>query len=170
MNFFFADSRFGDTRLRRPNCSPDSKKPGRHRTDVISLEIVSRCGIIVAMKLPRDPDPSDLLPLSPQVFHILAALAVADQHGYGIMQEVATRTGGKQRLSPGTLYGSIKRMLEHGLITELSDRERPATGDDERRRYYRLTLFGRKVAKAEAARLAELLDQARAYGLVPKRS
>ena len=122
------------------------------------------------MKSQREPDPADLLPLSPQVFHILAALAGGDQHGYGIMQEVATRTGGKLRLSPGTLYGSIKRMLEQGLIAVLSDRERPAAGDDERRRYYRLTVFGRKVAKAEAARLAELLEQARAYGLAPKRS
>lgn len=86
------------------------------------------------------------------------------------MQEVASRTAGKLRLSPGTLYGSVKRMLEHGLIVELSTRERPAEDDDERRRYYRLTVLGRKVAKAEAARLAELLDQARAYGLAPKRS
>ena len=123
-----------------------------------------------AMKTPRDPDPEDLLPLSPQVFHILAALAGGDQHGYGIMQEVASRTAGKLRLSPGTLYGSIKRMLEHGLIAELSSRERPEADDDERRRYYRLTPFGRKVAKAEAARLAELLEQARGYGLAPKRS
>jgi len=121
------------------------------------------------MKPSRDPDPADSLPLSPQVFHILAALAGGDQHGYGIMQEVASRTAGKLRLSPGTLYGSVKRMLEHGLIAELSARERPAD-DDERRRYYRLTVFGRKVAKAEAARLAELLEQARAYGLAPKRS
>ena len=73
-------------------------------------------------------------------------------------------------MGPGTLYGSIKRMLDHGLIAELSDRERPAAGDDERRRYYRLTPFGRKVAKAEAARLTELVEQARAYGLAPKRS
>jgi len=122
------------------------------------------------VKPPLDPDPADLLPLSPQVFHILAALAGGDQHGYGIMQEVASRTAGKLRLSPGTLYGSVKRMLEHGLIVELSTRERPAEDDDERRRYYRLTVLGRKVAKAEAARLAELLDQARAYGLAPKRS
>jgi len=121
------------------------------------------------MKPPRDPEPADLLPLSPQVFHILAALAGGDQHGYGIMQEVASRTADKLRLSPGTLYGSIKRMLEQGLIGELSDRDRPVAGDDERRRYYRLTPFGRKVARAEAARLAELLDRARAYGLAPKR-
>lgn len=119
----------------------------------------------------HDPQPSGLLPLSPQVFQILIALAAGDQHGYAIMQEVATRSGGKMRLSPGTLYGSIKRMLEQGVIVELSDRERPSGGaDDERRRYYRLTPFGRKVAKAEAARLAESLEQARVYGLAPKLS
>ncbi|MDQ2841376.1 MAG: PadR family transcriptional regulator [Acidobacteriota bacterium] len=109
-------------------------------------------------------------PLSPQVFHILVALADRDQHGYGIMQDVSERTGGKLRLSAGTLYGSIKRLLEQGLVVELGDRERPdASDDDERRRYYRLTLMGRKAAKAEAARMAELIEQARAHGLVTKR-
>ncbi len=107
-------------------------------------------------------DAHDLLPLSPQVFHILISLAGGDLHGYAIMQEVAARSGGKLRLSPGTLYGSIKRMLEQGLIVELEG--------DERRRYYRLTPFGRKVAKAEAARMADDLDQARTYGLAPKHS
>src|SRR5215469_3426436 len=111
-------------------------------------------------------DPKKLLPLSVPVFHILIALAGGDQHGYAIMQDVAARSGGKIRLSPGTLYGSIKRMLEQGVIVELSDRERPrAAEDDERRRYYRLTPFGRRVAKAEAARLADSLEQARIYGL-----
>jgi len=114
---------------------------------------------------------ADLLPLSAQVFHILVALAGGDQHGYAIMQDVASRSAGKLRLSPGTLYGSVKRMLEQGLIVELRRDERPGgPDDDERRRYYRLTPFGRKVAKAEAARLAETLEQARAYGLAPKRS
>ncbi len=114
---------------------------------------------------------ADLLPLSPQVFHILVALADRDQHGYAIMQDVEARTGGKLRLSAGTLYGSIKRMLEQGLVVELRERERPKTpDDDERRRYYRLTPFGRKVARAEAARLAELLEQAKVYGLAPKRN
>ena len=112
-----------------------------------------------------------LLPLSPQVFHILVALAGGDLHGYAIMREVSERSGGKLRLSPGTLYGSVKRMLEQGLIVELRERERPrATEDDERRRYYRLTPFGRTVVKAQAARLADALEQARAYGLAPKRS
>jgi DNA-binding PadR family transcriptional regulator len=85
------------------------------------------------------------------------------------MQDIAARSGGKLRLSPGTLYGSIKRMLEQGVIVELSSRERPGgSEDDERRRYYRLTPFGRKVAKAEAARLAASLEQARIFGLAPK--
>jgi DNA-binding PadR family transcriptional regulator len=119
----------------------------------------------------RDPQPAGLLPLSPQVFHILIALAAGDQHGYAIMQDVASRSGGKLRLSPGTLYGSIKRMLEQGVIVELSDRERPrGSEDDQRRRYYRLTPFGRKVIKAEAARLADSVEQARIYGLAPKLS
>jgi DNA-binding PadR family transcriptional regulator len=117
------------------------------------------------------PEPSDLLPLSPPVFHILIALAAGDQHGYAIMQDVASRSSGKLRLSPGTLYGSIRRMLENGLIVELSERQRPsAANDDERRRYYRLTPFGRRVAKAEAARLAEILKEASQYGLAPKLS
>ena len=118
----------------------------------------------------HDTQPEDLLPLSPQVFHIVIALAAGDQHGYAIMQDVAARTSGKIRLSPGTLYGSIKRMLDQGVIVELSDRQRPAREDDERRRYYRLTPFGRKVIKAEAARLAESLEQARVYGLAPETS
>jgi len=99
--------------------------------------------------------------MTAQAFHILVSLADRDQHGYGIMQDVAARTVGKMRLSPGTLYGSIQRLLEQGLIVEL----RP----DERRRFYRLTPTGRKAAKAEAARMAEMLEQARAYGLAPKR-
>src|SRR3569833_2105349 len=111
------------------------------------------------------------LPLSPQVFHILVALAERDQHGYGIMQDVAERTSGRLRLSAGTLYGSIKRLLEQGLVVELRERERPREGDDAPRRlYYRLTPLGRKVARAEAARMAELLEQAKRNGLIAKRS
>lgn len=85
------------------------------------------------------------------------------------MQDILDRTGGKLRLSPGTLYGSMKRMLEQGLVIELRESERPKE-DDERRRYYRLTAFGRKVVRAEAERMANLLKQARAYGLAPKRA
>ena len=115
------------------------------------------------------PDPDDLLPLAVATFHILVAVADQDRHGYAIMQDVATRTNGALKLSPGTLYGSIRRMLDDGLIVELSDRQRPEE-DDERRRYYRITAFGRAVAQAEAARLATLLRQAKAAGLVPGRA
>ncbi|MGE5243410.1 MAG: PadR family transcriptional regulator [Betaproteobacteria bacterium] len=111
-------------------------------------------------------DPDDLLPLPPAAFHILVALADEDRHGYAIIQDVAARTGGGVRLSPGTLYRTIQRLLERGLIVE--PRERPAPEeDDERRRYYRITPFGRTVARAEAARLADLLKGARARGLAP---
>jgi DNA-binding PadR family transcriptional regulator len=107
--------------------------------------------------------------LTPQAFHILIALSDRDQHGYGIMQDVAGRTSGKLRLSAGTLYGLIKRLLEDGLISELRENQRPGKDqDDERRRYYRLTPLGRKAAKAEVTRLTELLEQARAHGLVAK--
>lgn len=108
-------------------------------------------------------------PLPPAVFHILVALADRDRHGYSIMQDVAQRTNNAVRLSPGTLYGAIKRMVEQDLIIELRQAPDP-TDDDERRRYYRLTPHGRKVAMAEAARLEALVRQARATGLIPKRS
>lgn len=106
-----------------------------------------------------------LLPLPPVTFHILIALAKEDRHGYAIMQEVEERTGGKVRLGAGTLYRSVQRLLEQGLILET--RERPAPEhDDERRRYYRITPFGAAVARAEARRMSELLGMARARGLV----
>jgi DNA-binding PadR family transcriptional regulator len=101
-------------------------------------------------------------------FHILLAVSERERHGYAIMQDVAQRTDGKVRMSPGTLYGSIRRMLDEGLIEELT-RRRP-DDDDERRRYYRVTRFGRAVAEAEAERLKALLHHARATGLVPRRS
>jgi DNA-binding PadR family transcriptional regulator len=109
------------------------------------------------------------LPLPPAMFQILVALADQDRHGYAVMQDVAARTDGRMKLSPGTLYGSIKRMLEDGLIVELDERPDPEH-DDERRRYYRLTQFGREVAQAEADRLTTLLRQARAVGLTARRS
>jgi DNA-binding PadR family transcriptional regulator len=110
-------------------------------------------------------------PLSPQAFHILMALAERDQHGYGIMQDVAERTGGKLRLSAGTLYGSIKRLLEGGLVVELRESQRPPKIEDvERRRYYHLTPLGRLTAMQEVKRMTELLEQARAHGLVAKPS
>lgn len=107
-----------------------------------------------------------LLPLPPVTFHILVALADEDRHGYAIMQDVAQRTGGGLKLGAGTLYRSVQRMLEQGLITEVSTRPAPEM-DDERRRYYRITPFGRSVAKAEARRMAQMLKLARASGFAP---
>ena len=107
--------------------------------------------------------------LGRDTFEILVALAEGDRHGYSILQDIAARTEGKVRLSPSTLYSAIRRLLEDGLIEELD--ERPDTAhDDERRRYYRLTQHGRKVAMEEARRLQRLLKDARATGLLPKRS
>lgn len=116
-------------------------------------------------------NPEDLLPLPAPVFHILVALADGERHGYAIMRDADERTSGALRLSPGTLYGSIRRMLEQGLIEEVDRRDRRdrGNGDDERRRYYRLTKFGRRTAEAEASRLAELLSHARAHGLLAQR-
>jgi len=110
--------------------------------------------------------PESLLPLPPATFHILVALADEDRHGYAIMQDVTARTGGELKLGAGTLYRSIQRMLEQGLIAEISARPAPEL-DDERRRYYRVTPFGRSVAKAEARRLAQMLKLARASGFAP---
>jgi DNA-binding PadR family transcriptional regulator len=107
--------------------------------------------------------------LSRDTFHILVALADGERHGYSIMQEVAERTSGAVKLSPSTLYSAIKRLLQEGLIEELSERPDPAH-DDERRRYYRLTKAGRKAAAEEARHLEQLLADARSSGLLPKRS
>jgi|SRR5581483_3206859 len=116
-----------------------------------------------------DREAQAFLPLQPATFHILLAVADDDRHGYAIIQDVAERTGGAIRLSAGTLYRSIQRMLEQGLIVE--PRERPAPADDdERRRYYRITALGTAVAKAEARRLANLVKMARARGLAPERA
>jgi DNA-binding PadR family transcriptional regulator len=110
-----------------------------------------------------------LLPLPLATFHILLALSDGDRHGYAILQEVERRTRGELRLSAGTLYRSIQRMLEDGLIVER--RERPAPEqDDERRRYYRITPLGSAAARAEAARLSALVRMARAKGLAPERA
>ncbi len=111
------------------------------------------------------PDPASLLPLPSATFHILMALASDDRHGYAIIHDVAQRTNNSLRLGAGTLYRSLHRMLEQGLVVELDERPDPAD-DDERRRYYRLTAFGAAVAKAEARRLTELVRLARASGFV----
>lgn len=113
------------------------------------------------------PDPAEvaaMLPLPPATFHILLALATEDRHGYGIIQEVEARTGGELRLSPGTLYRSIQRLLEQGLITE--PKRRLTASDDPRRRYYRITPFGTAVARAETRRLTHLVRLARVAGLL----
>jgi DNA-binding PadR family transcriptional regulator len=101
-------------------------------------------------------DPRSLLPLKTNWFHILLSLAGQEQHGYGIMQEVLERTGGKVRLWPATLYGSLKRLIETGLIEESEERPAPEV-DDARRRYYKLTSLGRKALDLESERLEELV-------------
>jgi DNA-binding PadR family transcriptional regulator len=108
------------------------------------------------------------LPLPTAVFHILVALADRDRHGYSIMQDVSARTEGKVRLSAGTLYSAVARMLEQGLIEELRENPDP-DNEDERRRHYRVTRLGRDVALAEARRLQDMLSQARATGLIPRK-
>jgi DNA-binding PadR family transcriptional regulator len=106
--------------------------------------------------LTEDPNLHRFLPLKSQWFHILLALAGGEQHGYGIMQDVLQLTHGKVRLWPATLYGSIKRLIEAGLIEESQERPAPEL-DDARRRYYRLTNLGRRVLDAECERLQELV-------------
>ena len=118
--------------------------------------------------MPSDrADVDALLPLPPATFHILVALADQERHGYAIIQDVEARTEGALRLSAGTLYRSIARMVEQGLIREIAKRPRPVF-DDERRRYYRITPFGTDVARAEIRRLTELVRLARARGLTPE--
>jgi DNA-binding PadR family transcriptional regulator len=111
------------------------------------------------------PNPEELLPLTPAVFHILLALADGQKHGYSIMKTVEGDTGGQITMGPGTLYGSIKRMLAARLIEESDERPDPAL-DDERRRYYRLTPFGQRVLSAEVDRLSRLVSLARSKRLL----
>ncbi|MBZ5594045.1 MAG: PadR family transcriptional regulator [Acidobacteriia bacterium] len=106
------------------------------------------------------PKPQAFLPLKTQWFHIMLALAGGEQHGYGIMQEVLNSTTGKVRLWPATLYGSIKRLVEAGLIEESAERPAPEL-DDARRRYYRLTALGKRVLDAECERLQALVHAIR---------
>jgi DNA-binding PadR family transcriptional regulator len=112
-------------------------------------------------------DIKSLLPLQSTTFHILLSLADEDRHGYAIILEVARRTQGELKLSAGTLYRSIQRMLELGLIVETRTRPAPER-DDERRRYYRITPLGKAVAEAEAGRLRDLLKMARLCGVAPR--
>ncbi len=125
------------------------------------MSVISIKGIGETLVKQEERTPESMLPLTPAVFHILLALADGEKHGYGIMKEVAQRTEGSMRMGPGTLYGSIGRMLESGLIEMSAERPDPEM-DDERRRYYRLTEFGLRVAEAESRRLDQLLRVARA--------
>src|ERR1035438_6732893 len=113
--------------------------------------------------------PDCFLPLPAATFHILMAVADEDRHGYGIIQDVSLSTNGELKLSAGTLYRSIQRMLEQGLLIETRDRPAPED-DDERRRYYRITPLGREVAKAEAQRLQQLVRLARKSGFAAGRA
>ena len=116
-----------------------------------------------------DSTPESFLPLHRDTFQILVSLADGDRHGYAILQEFAERTGDPRAITPSTLYSSIRRLLESGLIKEMHDR-RSRDHDDQRRRYYRLTPLGRRVAELEARRLDRLLQDARIGGLLPKRT
>jgi DNA-binding PadR family transcriptional regulator len=115
------------------------------------------------------PTAGSFLPLPAATFHILLAVADEDRHGYAIIQDVAARTNNELKLSAGTLYRSIQRMLEQGLISETQDRPAPEL-DDERRRYYRITTLGAAVAQAEARRLTQLVRLARDRGFVAGRA
>jgi DNA-binding PadR family transcriptional regulator len=114
-------------------------------------------------------DPGKMPPLTPAVFHVLLALADGERHGYAIMQEVAESTGGAIKMGPGTLYGTIKRLLEARMIEESDERPDPEL-DDERRRYYRLTAIGQRAAKAEALRYQAMAEVARRKRLIGKRA
>src|SRR5262245_23188898 len=105
---------------------------------------------------PDNPDIEALLPLPPATFHILMAVADEERHGYAIIQEIEARTNGALRMSAGTMYRSIQRMIEQDLIVEIHERPAPEL-DDERRRYYRITKFGEAVARAETRRLQSLV-------------
>lgn len=117
----------------------------------------------------KSPQPDTFLPLPSATFHILMAVAEEDRHGYAIIQDVAARTGGELKLSAGTLYRSVQRMLEQGLVIETEERPAPEF-DDERRRYYRITPLGAAVAKAEATRMAKMVKWARAMGFAPEKA
>ena len=112
----------------------------------------------------RLTSPEELLPLTPAIFHILLALADEERHGYSIMQHVAETTDGQVKMGPGTLYGTIKRLLALKLIEESEERPDPKL-DDERRRYYRLTPWGRRVLNAEVSRYSKIVKAARAVGV-----
>ena len=114
----------------------------------------------------KSPSPDALLPLTPTVLHVLLALADGDKHGYAIIKEVRRRTDGDVELGASSLYAVLKRLESDGIVAESDERPDPAL-DDERRRYYRLSRFGRAVAVAELKRLEAIIAQGRAKRLVP---
>lgn len=114
-------------------------------------------------------DPEALLPLKPVVFQVLLSLSEGERHGYAIVQDIAERSSARLQLEPGNLYRVLQSMLDDGLIEE-SDRRPAPDRDDERRRYYRITPFGRRVASAEAARLSDIVADARARKLLKGRA
>lgn len=107
-----------------------------------------------------EQDLDEFLPLSPAALHILLALASQDRHGYGIMREVARQSDDRYRLGPGTLYDNLQRLLDHGIVEESSPR---SSVDDPRRRYYRLTQFGRRLLATEITRLEGVVREARLH-------
>jgi DNA-binding PadR family transcriptional regulator len=116
---------------------------------------------------PGKRDPTELLPLTAAMFHVLVSLAGEERHGYAIIKDVSARTAGVVQLSTGTLYTMVKRLLADGIVVQ--SHRRPAAGeDDERRRYYRLTDFGRAVLAAETTRLQSMVAAARGAGVLRK--
>jgi len=121
---------------------------------------------VISIKMAKpETNPTSQLPLTPAVFHVLLALADGERHGYAIMQEVAASTDGQIKMGPGTLYGTVKRLLESSLIEECDERPDPHL-DDQRRRYYRLTAVGQQVVRAEARRYADVVAVARGKKLI----
>ncbi len=148
-----------------PSRRPDGSAGRLTPSDYVALPLTTIVCITIVTATMTTRDPSHLLPLAPAAFHILVSLADTDRHGYSVMQEVSERSGGAVKLQAGTLYATLKKLLADGLIRELDARP-GADQDDSRRRYYRLTPFGRDAVQAEARRLAELVRQARASGLL----
>jgi len=151
---------------------PTARTTPAHRSKKIHLTAAQFCRIIsvtdTSITMVNAPlDPESFLPLTPAVFHVLLALADGERHGYAIMQEVAASTDGQIKMGPGTLYGTLKRLLEARLIAESAVRPDPAL-DDERRRYYRLTGTGEQVVRAEAQRYAGIVAVARGKKLIGK--
>src|SRR6516162_2694277 len=150
MGFSSLGANAGPGRLRR--------SPQRILDSVIGRRYTMSDFVLVMPSRDRS-SATDLTPLSPAVFHILLSLGEGERHGYALKREIVLRTRGKLKLGPGMLYGSINKMLELGLIEESDARPDPHL-DDARRRYYRITDYGRKVAQAEAARMRELVQLA----------